>query len=114
MQNNIETQLSAMSLPDLLNVQEHIKGLINSRRRVQQKELETQVREMARAQGLELEGIVLRDKNAAKRPKKTASAQYRNPNDPTQTWSGLGKRPNWLKAYLAEGGDLEVLKVVNN
>ncbi len=114
MQSNLETQLSAMSLPDLLNVQEHVKGLIHSRRRSQQKELENQVREMARAQGLELEGLVLRDKNAARRTKKVASAQYRNPKNPVQTWSGLGKRPNWLKAYLSEGGSLEELKIATN
>lgn len=114
MQNNLETQLSAMSLPDLLNVQEHIKGLIVSRRRLQQKELEHQVREMVRAQGLELEDIVLRDRNMVRRPKKVASAQYRNPKNPTQTWSGLGKRPNWLKAYLADGGVLERLKITTN
>ncbi|OUD12065.1 H-NS family nucleoid-associated regulatory protein [Thioflexithrix psekupsensis] len=113
MQNQIEAKLSTLSLTELLEVQQRIKGLIHLRRRSQQKVLESQMREMARAQGLELEDVVLRDKEGARRSRKTASAQYRNPNNPLETWTGLGKRPNWLKAYLANGGSLETLKIVN-
>lgn len=29
--------------------------------------------------------------------------KFRNPADPTQTWSGRGKRPHWFKAALAKG-----------
>ncbi len=34
-------------------------------------------------------------------------AKYRNPADPTQTWSGRGKRPRWLQQALAQGARLE-------
>lgn len=30
-------------------------------------------------------------------------ARYRNPADPTQTWSGRGRRPDWINAALADG-----------
>lgn len=41
------------------------------------------------------------------RPRK---AKYANPADRSQTWSGRGRRPNWLQAYLRKGGDLEALR----
>ena len=33
--------------------------------------------------------------------------KYRNPADPTQTWSGRGMAPKWLAAELAKGRKLE-------
>ncbi|MEO0618467.1 MAG: H-NS histone family protein [Pseudomonadota bacterium] len=31
------------------------------------------------------------------------AAKYRNPKDPSQTWSGRGRRPLWLEAELKNG-----------
>lgn len=36
---------------------------------------------------------------------------YANPADPRQTWGGQGRRPDWAKAHLEGGGDLEDLRV---
>lgn len=36
---------------------------------------------------------------------------YRNPANPIQAWTGIGKRPNWLVALLATGVELESLRV---
>jgi len=29
--------------------------------------------------------------------------KFQNPNHPSQTWSGRGKQPRWLTAYLVSG-----------
>ncbi|WP_395793953.1 H-NS family nucleoid-associated regulatory protein [Aquimonas sp.] len=39
----------------------------------------------------------------AKGSKGSVSAKYANPADPSQTWTGRGKRPNWFKNALAAG-----------
>ena len=36
--------------------------------------------------------------------------KYRNPNDPAQQWSGRGRQPAWIKAWLASGKSLEDAK----
>lgn len=41
------------------------------------------------------------------RPYRKWPAQYRNPENQKQTWTGKGKCPNWLKQKLAEGFALE-------
>jgi len=38
-------------------------------------------------------------------------AKFRNTANPTETWSGRGKRPNWLKAQLAAGRTLEEFRI---
>lgn len=35
-----------------------------------------------------------------------SDARYRNPANPDQTWSGRGRRPDWINAALSEGRDL--------
>lgn len=45
----------------------------------------------------------------AKRPK--ASPKYRNPADPTQTWTGRGRKPGWVHAALKNGADITDLEI---
>lgn len=33
----------------------------------------------------------------------SGAVKFRNPADPTQTWSGRGRRPAWINALDAEG-----------
>jgi DNA-binding protein H-NS len=41
-------------------------------------------------------------------PKGSKSApKYANPADPSQTWTGRGRKPNWLIEALNEGKSLE-------
>ena len=40
-----------------------------------------------------------------------AEAKYINPSDPTQTWTGKGRQPNWFKAALASGKSADDLLI---
>ncbi|HEX4869513.1 MAG TPA: H-NS histone family protein [Moraxellaceae bacterium] len=44
-------------------------------------------------------------------PRKSVAEKYRNPRDPSQSWSGRGKRPRWLQEQLDQGGKLEQFQV---
>lgn len=33
-------------------------------------------------------------------------AKYRNPDNPNETWTGRGRKPNWLVARLGKGAKL--------
>ncbi len=35
------------------------------------------------------------------------AAKYRDPDDPTKTWSGRGRRPEWIKRALDSGKSLK-------
>lgn len=45
--------------------------------------------------------------SAAARP--PLPAKYRNPNNLNISWSGRGRRPAWISAWLANGGTLDGL-----
>ncbi|QLG87676.1 H-NS histone family protein [Chitinibacter bivalviorum] len=40
----------------------------------------------------------------------TSLVKYRNPNDPSQTWTGRGRQPAWIQDWVANGGTLEELE----
>jgi DNA-binding protein H-NS len=38
---------------------------------------------------------------------RTVAVKYANPEDPSETWTGRGRKPKWLAAKLADGGRIE-------
>lgn len=49
----------------------------------------------------------------AARPTKgtKAAAKYRNPADPAQTWTGRGRKPQWIHDALQAGADISDLEI---
>jgi DNA-binding protein H-NS len=45
--------------------------------------------------------------HSGRKKRSSGKAKYWNPANPTQTWTGFGKKPNWLKDGLAAGQPLE-------
>ncbi|MEZ5450699.1 MAG: H-NS histone family protein [Thiolinea sp.] len=48
---------------------------------------------------------------AAKPGRKSIPPKYRNPEDDSQTWTGRGRKPKWVEAYLQQGKDLDDLAI---
>jgi len=53
---------------------------------------------------LKVEGITLEDvfggRAASGKTRRPAAVKYQNPADPSQTWTGRGKRPCWYDAAI--------------
>jgi len=51
--------------------------------------------------------------SAGKGPAKGSKspAKYHNPDDPSQTWSGRGRQPQWFKAAIKAGVSPEKLEI---
>lgn len=37
--------------------------------------------------------------------------KYRNPANANETWTGRGRKPKWVEAYLADGGELDKILI---
>ncbi len=48
---------------------------------------------------------------SVKRGRAAAVEKYRNPANPSDTWSGRGRQPRWFAAALASGADARALLV---
>lgn len=98
-------QLIADARKQIANAERAIARLDLQRRHEARRAAEAAAREY----GFELAELLADpapESRARRRAKPKAEARYRNPADPRQTWTGYGRKPNWIKAALAEGRDL--------
>jgi DNA-binding protein H-NS len=50
-------------------------------------------------------------KKPSRRPYPIVLPKFQNPNQPSQTWAGRGKRPRWLTAYLRSGKRIDDFRI---
>jgi DNA-binding protein H-NS len=95
--------LERMSFKDLQELELKVrkaKASVQDRRRI---ELREKIEAMVAAEGLKMSDIF---GGRGGKGRKVA-AKYINPDDPTQTWTGRGRKPRWLAAKLKDGDKIE-------
>ena len=99
--------LSKLSLEELESLAKDIETEVTNRRVAERERVLQQMRELAASIGATPEQLFgLGGKITAK----TVPVKYRHPDDPALTWTGRGKRPQWVTEYLAvEGRSIEEL-----
>lgn len=50
-------------------------------------------------------------RKTAKKKAKPGKAQFANPDDPSQTWTGKGRQPNWYRLAIENGTSADTLRV---
>jgi DNA-binding protein H-NS len=84
----------------------------NRRRAEKRKTLKGQISDMLKAEGLSLSELFPQPGKAKAQPKGKSQAEapkvkFRNPDNPSQTWSGTGRKPAWIIEALSSGKTLE-------
>lgn len=107
--------ISKLSLKELQELLVVIPEEIKSRKAQEKKAALKEIAELAAKRGFKLEELIgqTSEKAAATNigTRKPAKIKYRNPADPQQTWTGRGKKPAWVAAWLNQGKSLDDLKV---
>ena len=120
--------LKSLSFEEVKKLSANIQREIDRRHEKARKEFARDVRRLAAEKGLDARDVfaeVARPgatsaspaKKMRKKRKSTAPATkpkspliFWNPVNPSEGWSGRGRKPNWVVTYLANGGTLEALK----
>lgn len=104
--------LSDLSLEDLKSLRKKIDRLVDGWEERRRREALAAAEEAARSHGFNLSELGVSGGGKRRGAAKTASvARYANPDNATETWSGRGRRPEWLKAALDAGRSLEDLAI---
>ena len=99
--------LDKYSYAELLKLKERIEAAIASKRVEDAAATKEQLRAMA-----EKAGFSLSDLFGKRGPKKgSGQAKYRNPKDHSQTWTGRGRKPNWLLDAVKKGAKIESFEI---
>jgi DNA-binding protein H-NS len=110
-----EDQIVAMSAEDLWDLYNHLRGVLKHKLRLQMKEIDGLLKALLNAnerlQGPSNPGEA--PTNKARRPYPRPAPQFRNPDDPSQTWAGRGLRPRWLTAHIKAGRSIDEFRIAN-
>ena len=94
--------LAMMSAEELWALHEKIRAILATKLDAEKHQLERRL--------AQLKGRIER-KDRARRPYPKVHPKYRNPERPSETWSGRGKQPRWVNAHLSSGRKVEDLLI---
>ena len=111
-------KLTRLSLSQLETLQKKVNREIEKRRSKAQEEGLKKIKLIAAEYGLtanELKGISsstrsLTTKKVVKK-RGPVAPKYRDPSNAENTWTGRGRTPRWVEAFLNDGGRLEQITI---
>ncbi|WP_407280349.1 H-NS histone family protein [Aromatoleum evansii] len=116
------TNLSIYTIPQLKQLTARIEKEIAKRESVTKSDLLKKLTKLAKESGLSLDDVLGNATPAPAKarkvsPKGTATRKeplpikYRHPSNRDLAWSGRGRRPQWVEAWLAQGGAMSALEI---
>lgn len=96
-----QTNIERMSYGDLIALRDQVDALIARKQGEEKAALKQKLSDIAKAKGFELNDIL---GNGARRGKGSVAIKYRDPKDPSNTWTGRGRMPRWLTAATKARG----------
>jgi DNA-binding protein H-NS len=109
-----KTNLEAMSVDDLWSLHEEISRILSARITSEKRELEKRLAILNRGRDAIERGDAPQSYNAdgkARRKYPRVFPKYRNPQTPSETWSGRGKQPRWLVAAMESGRKIDDFRI---
>lgn len=103
---HMSPDLANMSLNELLTHRDDVDAAILNKKELEKAQVIEDMKSLAEERGFDF-GELVGGKKARKKPQ----AKYRNPEDASQTWTGMGRKPKWVEAALADGKSLDDLKI---
>ena len=104
-----KVSLEKFTHKELLELQQEVAVAIGRRRNEEMAELKRKMAAMASESGFEVDELLGSGKRGGKRG--PVAVKYRNPKDTTQTWTGRGRKPNWVVDALKKGQKIESFAV---
>ena len=100
------SDLECRPVDELWEFYEEVSAQLTSRLIAKKDLLEKRMRQLSRR----FEAEVHRGKSR-RRPYPKVHPKFRNPDEPSQTWTGRGKQPRWLAAQLRSGRRIEDFRI---
>jgi DNA-binding protein H-NS len=106
--------LNGLSISELEQLIGDAKARIEALKKQQYAELRRALEAQARSAGFDIYELFATGRSRAPTAageKRVVAPKYRNPADSSQTWTGRGKQPIWVRDALAKGKTLEQLAI---
>ena len=100
-----------LSLKELIALEAKLAAAIATARQKERAEIKSKVAELAERHGFSISELFGGLGRGNGRKKSVSIAKYANPDDQTDTWTGRGRKPNWLLARLKKGAKLSDFEI---
>lgn len=106
----MQQDFNKLSENELEHVIEDARRALKQKQENKRRQVITQIKELAASIDV---GVEITEPGPKKGSRKgiKVPAKYRNPNNLSDTWSGRGMKPNWLKSLLEKGHRLEEFRI---
>ena len=110
--------LDVMSIDEMWQLHEEVIRILSVKLTSEKRELEKRLAQLRREkkampQSEPIDWQSKKDAADKRRKYPKVFPKYRNPTDPSETWSGRGKQPRWLTAALGAGHTIEEFVIGN-
>ncbi|QQO23296.1 H-NS histone family protein [Bradyrhizobium diazoefficiens] len=96
---------ASVTTAELWRLYDEVTAVLGRRMAAEKAKLEERLR---RIEGM---AAPTQNKERPRRPYPPVLPKYQNPKNPSETWSGRGKQPRWLKVQLRAGKKLHDLLI---
>lgn len=100
--------LEKMSLQELKAHQREVETALKGYEKKRRADAVAELRTVAKKHGFTLEELT---GGKAPRSGTKSAPKYANPADKSQTWTGRGRQPNWVKEALKKGKKLDDMAI---
>lgn len=103
--------ISTLSVSQLKHLLELIPVEIKRREKQEKTRIRQELEALAAKSGYTLDELLGEASEKIRKVSNPVAVKYRHPQDQSLAWSGRGRQPKWVVAYLSAGGKLDQLAV---
>jgi DNA-binding protein H-NS len=103
----MDIDYKALSVEELNSVVSQATTAISQRRDLEIAEIQGEVVSLVEARGYSIEDIFPTGGKGKQKTKSKLAPTHQDPSNPSNTWTGRGRKPKWLAEALGSGAEIE-------